>query len=124
MTEIAHAWRTIECTGWLRLIVATLIGVIGGTLVLWIFGQAQFDIVEPAATQKAEALNSPIKPGANLLVRVWCLEGAEGKRYIDIAYETLPLPSGSYSLNLPFTYHCPGQSFPVQQPSVLFVVSE
>ena len=99
-------------------------GVIGGTLVLWIFGQTQFGIGEPVATQKAEAMNSPIKPGASLLVRVWCPDVAEGKRYVDIVYETSPLPPGQYSLNLPFTYHCPGQSFPVQQPPVSFVVAE
>lgn len=154
MTEIASAWRTIECTWWLRITVAALVGLLIGTSLLWIKGALTIDNRAPVSIHKVEALSSPIAVGDKLLVRIWrdkvrddCplhseryasdehgrahdlpdAQGAGGskdKRAVDVWYDTSGLLSGSYSLNVSLMYHCPGQSFPVQQPSVSFVVSE
>lgn len=154
MTEIAHAWRTIECTWWLRIIVAGLLGVCLGTSLLWIKAALTIDHRTPISIQKVETLNSPFDVGDKLVVRIWrdkvredCplhssryasdengraldipdaqgFGGPKDQQYVDVFYETSALPPGSYTLHVSLMYHCPGQSFPVQQPPVAFVVSE
>lgn len=153
MTEIASAWRTVECTWWLRFIVAAITGALLGTSLLWIKGVLTIDHRAPINIQKVEGLNSPIPQGGKLQVRVWrdkirddCplhseryvsdhhgrahdlpdaqgVGGPKDQRYVDVLYDTSALPPGAYSLHVSLMYHCPGQSFPVQQPSVSFVVS-
>lgn len=154
MTEIAHAWRTIECTWWLRFIVAALVGVLIGTSLLWIKDVLTIDNRAPVAINKVEALNSPIDVGDKLFVRIWrdkvrddCplhseryasdehgrahnlpdaqgIGGPKDEQYVDILYDTSGLGAGAYTLYVSLMYHCPGQSFPVQQPPVSFVVAE
>ena len=154
MTEIASAWRTIECTWWLRIIVAALAGGLIGTSLLWIKDVLTIDNRSPVSIQKVEAINSPIVTGEKLQVRIWrkkvrddCplhseryasdqngrahdlpdaqgVGGPKDQRFVDVWYDTSALPPGAYSLHVSLMYHCPGQSFPVQQPPVSFVVSE
>jgi len=153
MTEIASAWRTVECTWWLGFIVAAITGALLGTSLLWIKDVLTIDHRAPISIEKAEVLNSPIPDGGKLQVRIWrekvrddCplhsvryasdhhgrshdlpdaqgVGGPKDQRYVDVLYDTSSLPPGAYSLHVSLMYHCPGQSFPVQQPSVSFVVS-
>lgn len=154
MTEIASAWRTVECTWWLRFIVAAIAGASLGTSLLWIKEVLTIDHRAPVTIQKVETLNSPVREGNDLIVRIWrdkvrddCplhsaryvsdangraydlpdaqgAGGAKDERYVDVRYVTSALPPGFYTLHVSVMYHCPGQSFPVQQPPVSFVVSE
>jgi len=103
--------------------------------------------------QRVESLNSPVPVGGKIMVRVWrekyrddcpvvsfpyasdqngrayVMPGSQGpggskdEKYYDALYDTTALPPGSYTLHDSLMYHCPRQSFPVQQPSVSFVVS-
>jgi hypothetical protein len=154
MTEIASAWRTVECTWWLRFIVAAIAGAALGTSLLWIKDVLTIDYRAPVNMQRVESLNSPVPVGGKIVVRVWREKyrddcpvvsspyasdqngrayvmpgsqgpgGAKDEEYYDALYDVTALPPGSYTLHDSLMYHCPGQSFPVQQPPVSFVVAE
>lgn len=154
MTELTKAWRTIECTWWLRIFVATAVGIAMGAFMIWVSGAVTIDHRAPVSIQKVETLNSPVPAGGKLLARIWrekvrddCplhseryasdeqgrahnlpdaqgIGGAVGDDYVDIIYDTSSLPPGSYVLHVSVMYHCPGQSFPVQQQPVAFTVTD
>lgn len=152
--SLAKAWSTIECTAWLRIFVAVLAGGLLSVGILSAIAAITVDRRPPVTIDKVETLNSPLPQGGQLRVRVhrekargdcpvhseryasdrhgrahevpdvqWA-GGPINTGFLDLQYDVSALPPGSYTLHVSLMYHCPGQSFPIQQPPVLFTITE
>lgn len=141
-----------ECKWYYRVAASLLFGVIVGLAVSSSLLQFAFNSEPPIRIKYVEALNSKIKQGEFLTVRVhrekkrddctlvsesWVQSdlgttidlpdyagpgGEPRTEFTDVIFDTRTVPLGRWSLVVNLLYFCPGQSFAISQPIVAFEV--
>lgn len=132
------AWNYVECTTWLRIVVAVALGLLGGIAAEKAANLLASNSEPPVVFRSVEALDSPITVGQSLKVRITrdktrddCTVdsrryatnidgeyydlpdriwpgGPAGTGWFDYVYDTTSLPPGAYTLHVNLMYVCEG----------------
>lgn len=152
-----HITRFIASLGWrdrfIYLPAAMAFAWLGGIGVTLGVQSLVEDRRDPVAFKRVEALNSPVKVGDNLVVRIWrdkvrscpvdserivmdqdghvtelagevSAGGPVDEAYVDWEYPTHLLPAADYQMDVALTYWCPDGLHQMKQPPVRFRIVE